>query len=177
MLRTFFPPRLASAFRTFVGHVSILLIWFTPACDESPTGLQPVSGVEGEVQLVNDMPAEYKGLVIVVINEIPKDTEQILNGLDTLIVTYSDPILPGESQKPFFIQLNPGGFIMGMVALTVDPGFFAVNIDSLLASPNPPIVPLLDFSDPPFSIINSVQSVAIVKESVRVLDEPWKITF
>ena len=48
------------------------------------------------------------------------------------LVTYSNLIDPGTNEAEYFIQLLPGQYYLAAVGITVDPGLFAVKIDSFL---------------------------------------------
>jgi hypothetical protein len=47
---------------------------------------------------------------------------------------------PGTNEAEYFIQLLPGQYYLAAVGITVDPGFFAVKIDSFLSAESIPIV-------------------------------------
>ena len=57
----------------------------------------------------------------------------------TNLITYSNLIDPGTNEAEYFIQLLPGQYYLAAVGITVDPGLFAVKIDSFLSAETIPI--------------------------------------
>lgn len=116
--------------------VSILLIICSllfVTC-EVPVGLEPVSGVEGKITFNGDWQDEIKAAAIIALDEI--DLENPAANL----ITYSNLIDPGTDEAEYFIQLLPGQYYLVAVGITVDPGFFAVKIDSFLSAETIPII-------------------------------------
>ncbi len=116
--------------------VSILLIIcsFLLITCEIPVGLEPVSGVEGKITFHGNWPADIKAAAIIALDEL--DLENPAANL----ITYSNLIDPGTNEAEYFIQLLPGQYYLAAVGITVDPGFFAVKIDSFLSAESIPIV-------------------------------------
>jgi hypothetical protein len=55
------------------------------------------------------------------------------------LITYSNIIETGTTDAEFFIQLLPGTYYLATVGITVDPGFFAAKLDSILDSDDIPL--------------------------------------
>ena len=116
--------------------VSILLIICSilfVTC-EIPVGLESVSGVEGTITFQGDWQDEIKAAAIIALDEL--DLENPASNL----ITYSNLIDPGADKAEYFIQLLPGQYYLAAVGITVDPGLFAVKIDSFLSAETIPIV-------------------------------------
>ncbi|MBU0529788.1 hypothetical protein KKF86_08555 [bacterium] len=116
--------------------IAILLIIcsFLVVTCEIPVGLEPVSGVEGKITFHGNWQADIKAAAIIALDEL--DLENPAANL----VTYSNLINPGTNEAEYFIQLLPGQYYLAAVGITVDPGFFAVKIDSFLSAETIPIV-------------------------------------
>ena len=112
----------------------ILLISFLAVSCNSTIGLEPVSGVEGKITITGNWQNDIKAAAIIALDDI--DLENPAANL----VTYSNLIDPGTELTEYFIQLLPGRYYLAAVGITVDPGLFAVKIDSFLALENIPIV-------------------------------------
>ena len=116
--------------------ISILLIissLLIVTC-EIPVGLEPVSGVEGKLTFNGTWQADIQAAAIIALDEL--DLENPAANL----VTYSNLIDPGTNEAEYFIQLLPGQYYLAAVGITVDPGLFAVKIDSFLNAEAIPIV-------------------------------------
>ncbi|MCK4577959.1 MAG: hypothetical protein KAU50_04170 [Candidatus Marinimicrobia bacterium] len=103
-----------------------------------PEGLGPVSGVEGELRIKGEWPDSIKAAALVVLDNL--DLDKPVEHL----ITFSDPAMPGDTARQYFIQLQPGLYYMVAAGLTVAPSLFLANIDSFTTVPNPPIVILDD---------------------------------
>jgi len=116
--------------------VSILLIIcsFLLITCEIPVGLEPVSGVEGKITFHGNWQADIKAAAIIALDEL--DLENPAANL----ITYSNLIDPGTNEAEYFIQLLPGQYYLAAVGITVNPGFFAVKIDSFLSAESIPII-------------------------------------
>lgn len=99
-----------------------------------PVGLEPVSGVEGKITFHGSWQDDIKAAAIIALDEL--DLENPASNL----ITYSNLIDPGTIEAEYFIQLLPGQYYLAAVGITVDPGFFAVKIDSFLSAETIPIV-------------------------------------
>ena len=108
--------------------ISLLLI----TC-KSSTGLEPVSGVEGKLTFQGQWDEEIQAAAVIALDGINIDdpTENL--------VTYSNLIDPGAEDAEYFIQLLPGRYFLVTAGITVDPGFFAVKIDSFLSAETIPL--------------------------------------
>jgi len=113
---------------TLIFIVCILVV----NCDET-TGLEPVSGIKGELTFNGDWNQEIQAAAIIALDDI--DLENPASNL----VTYSNLVDPGTIDTEYFIQLLPGQYYLAAVGITVDPGYFAVKIDSFLALDNIPL--------------------------------------
>jgi len=101
---------------------------------EAPIGLEPVSGVEGNISFNGEWQDDLKAAAIIALDEL--DLENPAANL----ITYSNLIDPGANEAEYFIQLLPGQYYLAAVGITVDPGLFAVKIDSFLTAETIPIV-------------------------------------
>ncbi len=102
---------------------------------EIPVGLEPVSGVEGKITFNGNWQDNIKAATIIALDELDFDN------LASNLVTYSNLIDPGTNEAEYFIQLlPPGPYYLAAVGITVDPGYFAVKIDSFLSAETIPIV-------------------------------------
>jgi len=101
---------------------------------EIPVGLEPVSGVEGEITFNGNWQDDIKAAAIIALDELDLD-----NPAGNLI-TYSNLIDPGTNEAEYFIQLLPGQYYLAAVGITVDPGLFAVKIDSFISADTIPII-------------------------------------
>jgi len=97
-------------------------------------GLEPVSGVEGKIIFHGTWQDTIKAAAIIALDEL--DLENPAANL----VTYSNLIDPGTIEAEYFIQLLPGQYYLAAVGITVDPGLFAVKIDSFLSAETIPII-------------------------------------
>ncbi|MCJ7801314.1 MAG: hypothetical protein MUP82_03030 [Candidatus Marinimicrobia bacterium] len=101
---------------------------------EIPVGLEPVSGVDGKITFHGNWQDDIKAAAIIALDEL--DLENPAANL----VTYSNLIDPGTNEAEYFIQLLPGQYYLAAVGITVDPGLFAVKIDSFLSAETIPII-------------------------------------
>lgn len=137
------------------------------ACS-APTGLEPVTGVEGRLETVGTWPDSIRGIAMVVL-----DSADFQNPQDHL-VAYGDLLLPGASTLDFFIQLNPGAYLLVPVGILLDPGYFVTNIDSILAGEDIPLVALAD----PDNLFESIRSIGLGRAGVvKYLDDPIIVRF
>ena len=116
--------------------ISILLVICTllfVAC-KIPVGLEPVSGVEGKIIFQGNWQADIKAAAIIALDDLDLDNPA------ANLVTYSNLIDTGTVEAEYFIQLLPGRYYLAAIGITVDPGLFAVKIDSFLSAETIPIV-------------------------------------
>ncbi|MEE8479325.1 MAG: hypothetical protein V3S42_04870, partial [Candidatus Neomarinimicrobiota bacterium] len=99
-----------------------------------PVGLEPVSGVEGKITFNGQWQDDIKAAAIIALDKLD------LENPATNLVTYSNLIDSGTNEAEYFIQLLPGQYYLAAVGITVDPGYFAVKIDSFLSAETIPIV-------------------------------------
>jgi len=113
--------------------LSILLISIISISCDSSTGLEPVSGVGGELTFTGDWDSEIQAAAMIALDDLD------LENPASQLVTYSNLIDPGTTESEFFIQLLPGTYYLATVGITVDPGFFATKLDSILGSEEIPL--------------------------------------
>ena len=145
--------------------ISILLIicsLFFATC-EIPVGLEQVSGVEGEITFHGNWQDDIKAAAIIALDEL--DLENPAANL----VTYSNLIDPGAEKAEYFIQLLPGQYYLAAVGITVDPGLFAVKIDSFLSAETVPIM-IIDND-----LRNLTTPINIISQEITIVDR--EITF
>ncbi len=143
----------------------------------APTGLTPVSGVEGQISIPDSTfaSAEITAVVLGVLDRLDLD-----NIADHLIA-YSEPILPCDVTASdcdplteFFIQLKPGGYQIIPVGLTIPPETFIVKIDSVLNAPHLPVkLPGTEIID----ILLNSKSILIHEQQITKIDDLWEIEF
>lgn len=112
----------------------IIIICFLIVSCKNTVGLEPVSGVEGKITFNGSWQDDIRAAAIIALDDI--DLENPASNL----VTYSNLIDPGTKEAEFFIQLLPGHYYLAAVGITVDPGIFAVKIDSFLNADSVPII-------------------------------------
>ena len=123
-----------------------------------PVGLEPVSGVEGKITFHGDWQDDIKKATIIALDSLD------FNNLASNLVTYSNLIDPGTNEAEYFIQLLPGQYYLAAVGITVDPGIFAVKIDSFLSAETIPIVPIDN------DLRNLANQVIIKYQEITVVD-------
>lgn len=114
--------------------ISLIICSIVFVTCEMPVGLEPVSGVEGSITFHGNWQDDIKAAAIIALDEL--DLENPAANL----ITYSNLIDPGTNEAEYFIQLLPGQYYLAAVGITVDPGFFAVKIDSFLTAETIPII-------------------------------------
>lgn len=114
---------------SFFIFSSILLVI---SCNDT-VGLEPVSGVEGHLTFSGNWNPDIQAAAIIALDDIE------LENPASHLIAYSNLIDPGTQEAEYFIQLLPGDYYLATVGITVDPGLFAVKLDSFLTSE---IIPL-----------------------------------
>ncbi len=121
--------------------ISLTLIIMT-AC-ESPDSLEAVAGVEGTVNFDPVWPDSIAAAAVLVF-----DVDLELDSLDEAgypvidhFITYSDPINPGVTSANYFIQLEPGGYLILVIGLLVEPAQLLANEEMLNEIQNYIVVP------------------------------------
>ena len=99
-----------------------------------PEGLKPVSGVEGDLTFEGTWPDSIKAASLIALDDLDLDNP------GNHLISYSDPIMPGDTLAHFFIQLKPGSYYLATVGLTVEPVIFAAKLDSFKTAQKLPIV-------------------------------------
>ena len=100
---------------------------------KNTTGLEPVSGVGGKLSFSGTWDAEIQAAAMIALDDLDLDNPA------SRLITYSNIIEPGTTDAEFFIQLLPGTYYLATVGITVDPGFFAAKLDSILESDEIPL--------------------------------------
>ena len=100
---------------------------------ESTVGLEPISGVEGNMTFIGEWNSDIQAATIIALYNLDLDNPS------TYLVTYSNLIDPGTQEAEYFIQLLPGRYYLATVGITIDPGLFAVKLDSFLTAENIPL--------------------------------------
>jgi len=140
-------------FRKYIKHKQFIirligLLLFLVSC-RFPEGLEPVSGVEGNIRITGTWPDSVLAASLIVLDELSLDS------LEKDLISYSDPVLQGDTLSYYFIQLKPGGYYIVSVGLTVEPGLFFANLDSFLTAPKIPITLLGN------TLLDAVTTVAV----------------
>ncbi|PJA54120.1 MAG: hypothetical protein CO167_05610 [Candidatus Marinimicrobia bacterium CG_4_9_14_3_um_filter_48_9] len=139
--------------------VWLILAGFLFQCN-SPTGLQPASGVEGTLNFQGNWPPAVQGAALVALSTFPADVSQAAD----FLVNYTTPVDSGSHSSEFFIQLKPGTYYLMTLGLTINPAVFAANLDSIKASGVLPVV-LLETD-----LATISQPVTIQIETVKLLN-------
>ncbi|NQT97256.1 MAG: hypothetical protein HQ562_05905 [Candidatus Marinimicrobia bacterium] len=148
-----------------INYSLFYIIILLAACT-LPTGLEPVSGVEGYLQVADSTfySGDIKAIALIVLDRLD------LDHLADHFVTYGDPILPCESNIPcdslnyFFIQLPPGGYLLAPVGLLIPPEKLITDLDSILADP-------LSYIKLPGS--TDIKTVLIREKEITAQDVTW----
>ncbi len=149
----------------------ILILLLLAGC-AWPTGLEPVSAVEGEIIVPESLFADGQvtAITLIVLDKLD------LENLGEHFITYSDPILPCvtpcDTVRTFFIQLQPGSYPIIPIGLLVPVATVATSLDSLLALPQLPIrVP----SSNTIELLQHIRSVVVKEGAVTTLSGNWRI--
>jgi hypothetical protein len=142
--------------------ISIIIIYLIIATCSIPTGLKPVSGIEGLLTFPDPWPDHIHAVALVVLESF--ELEEISNNL----ITYSDPVEAGTDSAYYFVQLIPGQYHITAVGLMVPPALFAAKLDSFLNAPQVPLVVLDD--------LQTIASLIVIQpEKIRFFDR--QVTF
>ncbi len=156
-----------------ITYSSFCLIIVLAGCT-LPTGLEPVSGVEGFLQVAESTlsSGEITAVALIVLDRLD------LENLADHYITYSDPILPCEpgtvcdSLHYFFIQLPPGAYLLVPVGLLIPPEKLLTDIDSILDDP-------LSYIKLPGSteqeLFAAIETVLIHEKEITALGASWRI--
>ncbi len=156
-----------------ITYSSFCLIIVLVAC-ALPTGLEPVSGVEGFLQIADSTfsSGEITAVALIVLDRFD------LENLADHYITYGDPILPCEtgtvcdSLNYFFLQLPPGAYLLVPVGLLIPPEKLVTDLDSILADP-------LSYIKLPGSteqeLFAAIEPVLIHEKEITVLGTSWRI--
>ncbi|NQU27833.1 MAG: hypothetical protein HQ528_06060 [Candidatus Marinimicrobia bacterium] len=140
----------------------------------APTGLAPVSGVEGQLLIPDSIFAsgEVTAVALIVLDRL--DLDHVADHF----ITYSDPILPCESNiqcdslNYFFIQLPPGAYLLLPVGLLIPPEKLVTDLDSILVDPLP-YIKLPGSTEQ--ELLAAVKSVLIREKEIKALEYIWRI--
>ncbi len=148
------------------------MLFILQSCS-TPVGLEPVSGLDTEVLVPpsNFADGQVQAVFLVVLDKMDMDN------LSDHFIAYSDPMLPCvsacDSLHKLFIQLEPGGYLVIPVGLTVAPQLLFTSLDSLLALPQLPIR-LPGSND--LEILSASHSILIKERQIATLPvSPWRI--
>jgi hypothetical protein len=141
---------------------SFTIIYLIITSCSIPTGLKPISGIEGLLTFPDPWPDHIHAVALVVLESF--ELEKISNNL----ITYSDPVETGTDSAFYFVQLIPGQYHITAVGLMVPPALFAAKLDSFLKAPQVPLVVLDD--------LQTIASLIVIQpEKIRLFDR--KVTF
>lgn len=108
--------------------IMLMTLLLIPGCSD-PGGLDSVSGLEGEIIFDSNWPDSLQAAVIVVF-----DVDLNLDSVSTPgypvidhFVTFGDPIAPGTVSAEYFIQLQPGNYVVMAIGLLLDPAILLAN--------------------------------------------------
>ncbi len=156
-----------------ITYSSFCLIIVLAACS-LPTGLEPVSGVEGFLQVADSTfsSGEITAIALIVLDRLDLDS------LANHFITYSDPILPCElniacdSLHYFFIQLPPGAYLLLPVGLLIPPEKLITDLDSILDDPLS-YIKLPGSTD--LELFDAIEAVLIKEKEITTLTASWRI--
>lgn len=121
--------------------VSVFLVLFS-AC-EDPESLEAIAGVSGTVSFDPVWPDSLAAATVVVF-----DVDLNLDSLNAsgypvvdYFITYGDPINPGAESADYFIQLEPGDYILMAIGLLVEPAQLLANEAMLQEIQNYIVIP------------------------------------
>jgi len=117
--------------RLTITILSLILLLIN-ACEE-PASLEAVSGVAGTIEFGTNWPDSLTGAAVVVFDLDLAIDSLYVPGYPVIdhFVTYGDPISRGTESAEFFIQLKPGGYMLMVIGMLLDPAALVTN-DSLL---------------------------------------------
>jgi len=144
--------------RAAVGSLTICALVILAVSCSLKDGLGPVAGVEGKLQVSGAWPDSIKAAALIVLDEV------VLDDAADHLITFSDPLLPGDTLGYCFIQLRPGRYFLVAVGLTVEPALFLANLETDSADNEIPIVILDD------DLITVTDPVYIRKDEVVQVD-------
>jgi hypothetical protein len=99
-----------------------------PGCSD-PGGLGTVSGLQGEISFETSWPDSLKAAVVVVF-DVGLNLDSVSTPGYPVIehfVTFGDPIDPGTVSTDYFIQLEPGNYVIMAIGLLLDPAILLAN--------------------------------------------------
>jgi len=127
--------------RLALAMISVLLL-STTSC-EKPESLEAIAGVSGVVSFDAIWPDSLDAAVVVVF-----DLDLDLDSLDVSgypvvdhFITYGEPINPGTESADYFIQLEPGGYMLMVIGLLIDPAQLLTNEELFQEIQNYIVVP------------------------------------
>lgn len=156
-----------------INYSFFCIIIVLAACS-LPTGLEPVSGVEGFLQVADSTfsSGEITAVALIVLDRLD------LENLADHYITYSDPILPCESNTTcdslnyFFLQLPPGAYLLVPVGLLIPPEKLITDLDSILDDPLSYIkLPGLTEQE----LFAAIKTVLIKEKEITALEVIWRI--
>lgn len=137
---------------------SMILLITLITCEDSDS-LGAVAGIEGNISFVGAKPDSIKAIALVILEpEAINDPDNI----GSYLISYSEP----QVKSGFYsIQLLPGTYMGVVVGLLVEPGLFAVNVDSYLSGTDIPLVQLSEGAN------------AFIIREEETLERDWDVTF
>ena len=106
----------------------LLLLLILSDCGD-PGGLQEVSGVQGVITFDPVWPDSLKAAVVVVF-DVDLDLDSISSPDYPVVdhfITFGDPVDPGTLASEYFIQLQPGDYIVMAIGLLLEPAQLLAN--------------------------------------------------
>ena len=100
------------------------------SCEE-PASLEAISGVEGQIHFDTAWPDSLIGATVVVFDlDLELDSIDVPNyPVVDHFITYGDPVSTGTEQTAYFIQLEPGGYLLMVIGLLIDPAQLVTNAE------------------------------------------------
>ncbi|NQV15858.1 hypothetical protein HQ531_10410 [bacterium] len=147
--------------------VLILCLCLLFNCSD-PGGLESVAGIEGVLKFDREWPDSLTAAVVVVF-----DVDLNLDSLEAPdyavvdhFITFSNPIDSGLVEAEYFIQLQPGGYLLLVVGLLVEPAQLLTNDELFQQIQNYIVIPE-----------NFVPRGSIVREQEINEQTVWNIRF
>jgi|GEM_PF-326980 len=107
----------------------IIAMGLTVTQCSDPGGLDTVSGVTGQISFDPVWPDSLEAAVVVVF-DVDLDLDSVsVPGYPVVdhFVTFGDPIEPGTISTEYFVQLQPGSYVVMAIGLRIDPAILLAN--------------------------------------------------
>ncbi len=125
-----------------------------------PEGLEPVSGVEGDVEFQGEWPDSIKAVVVIALDSLVHPEQHL--------IAYSDPADSGDTELHYFIQLMPGNYFIVAVGLKIDISIFITQREDYESGEKE--LPIQELG------IYDIYRTHVFSEDVRKLDV-WSVSF